>query len=84
MNAELVEVDPDNRLLLISPFKNAQEAIDYVDHARPITSSQIVPWLKGGKYFYSIITERNLEVLKNSKDLDKYKQFLDKNFPGKF
>ena len=84
MNAELVEMDADNRLLLISPFKNAQEAIDYVDRSRPKTSSQIVPWLKGGKYIYSIITERNLEVLKNSKDIDKYRQFLDRNFPGKF
>ena len=84
MDAELVEVDADNHLLLISPFKNAQDAIDYVDRAKPITSSQIVPWLKGGKYYYSIITERNLQVLKNSKDIDKYKQFLDKSFPGKF
>jgi outer membrane protein assembly factor BamD (BamD/ComL family) len=84
MTAELVDVDADNRLLLISPFKNAQEAMDYVELTRPVTASQIVPWLKGGKYFYSIITERNLEVLKNSKDMDKYKQFLDKNFPGKF
>jgi hypothetical protein len=84
MNTELVDVDTDNRLLLISPFKDAQEAIAYVDRTRPVTASQIVPWLKGGKYFYSIITQENLEVLKNSKDLDKYKQFLDKNFPGKF
>jgi len=84
MTAELIEIDADNRLLLISPFKNAQEAIDYVDKTRPITASQIVPWLKGGKYSYSIITDRNLETLKNSKDLDKYKQFLDKNVPGKF
>jgi len=68
----------------MSPFKNAQEAIDYVDQTRPVTSSQIVPWLKGGKYSYSIITERNLEVLRNSKDLEKYRQFLDKNIPGKF
>ncbi|HEY6502484.1 MAG TPA: hypothetical protein VIZ28_00795, partial [Chitinophagaceae bacterium] len=84
MTAELVEIDADNRLLIISPFKNAQEAIAYVDQTRPITASQIVPWLKGGKYTFSIITERNLEILKNSKDLDKYKQFLDKNVPGKF
>ena len=84
MQAELVEVDTDNRLLLISPFKNAAEAMTYVDQTRPKTSSEIIPWLKGGKYSYSIITEKNLEILKNSKDLDKYKQFLDKNVPGKF
>jgi hypothetical protein len=84
MNAELIEIDADNRLLLISPFKNSQEAVEYVDKTRPVTATQIVPWLKGGKYSYSIITERNLEVLKNSKDMDKYRQFLDKNIPGKF
>ena len=84
MQAELVEIDTENRLLLISPFKNAAEALTYVDQTRPKTSSEIIPWLKGGKYSYSIITEKNLEVLKNSKDIDKYKQFLDKNVPGKF
>ena len=67
-----------------SAFKNAAEALTYVDQTRPKTSSEIIPWLKGGKYSYSIITGKNLEVLKNSKDLDKYKQFLDKNVPGKF
>ena len=84
MQAELIEIDTENRLLLISPFKNAAEALTYVDQTRPKTSSEIIPWLKGGKYSYSIITDKNLEVLKNSKDLDKYKQFLDKNVPGKF
>ncbi|MBC7949213.1 MAG: tetratricopeptide repeat protein [Chitinophagaceae bacterium] len=84
MTAELIEIDADNRLVLISPFKTAAEAITYVDQTRPVTSSQIVPWLKGGKYTYSIITEKNLDILKNSKDLDKYRQFLDKNVPGKF
>lgn len=84
MTAELIEIDADNRLLIMSPFATAAEAIDYVDKTRPITASQILSWLRGGKYFYSIITEKNLEVLKNSKDLDKYKQFLDANFPGKF
>jgi hypothetical protein len=84
MNAELVEIDAENRLLLISPFKSAQEAIAYVDQTKPITASQIVPWLKGGKYTFSIITEANLDVLKNSKDINKYKQFLEKALPGKF
>jgi hypothetical protein len=84
MTAELIEIDADNRLLLMSPFKNAVEAITYVDQTRPKTASEILPWLKGGKYTYSIITEKNLEILKNSKDLDKYRQFMDKNLPGKF
>ncbi|MBL7745529.1 MAG: hypothetical protein JNN00_18810 [Chitinophagaceae bacterium] len=84
MTAELVEIDTDNRLLLLSPFKNAQEAVEYVDKTKPVTASLIIPWLTGGKYYYAVITDPNLEVLRNSKDLDKYKQFLDRNFPGKF
>ena len=50
MQAELIEIDSDNRLLLISPFKNAAEAITYVDQTRPKTANEILPWLKGGKY----------------------------------
>jgi hypothetical protein len=84
MSAELIPIDADNRLLLISPFRNAQEAIDYVDKTRPVTSTQIVPWLKGGKYSFSIINDKNLELLKNTKNLEEYRQFLDKNVPGKF
>ncbi len=84
MQAELIEIDADNRLLLISPFKNAAEALTYVDQTKPKTANEIIPWLKGGKYNYSIITDKNLELLKNSKDIDKYKQFLEKNVPGKF
>lgn len=84
MQSELVEIDNDNRLLLISPFKNAAEAIAYIDQTKPKTSSEIVPWLKGGKYTYSIITDKNLDVLKGSKDINAYMQFLEKMVPGKF
>jgi hypothetical protein len=84
MQAELIYFDADNRLLLISPFKNAQEALDYVEQTRPRTATEIVPWLKGGKYSYTIITERNLDLLKVDKDFDKYSKFLNQHFPGKF
>ncbi len=84
MIAELVEVDSANRLLLISPFNNATEALAYIEQTRPKTANEIIPWLKGGKYGYSIITARNLELLREKKDVDKYQQFLDKNLPGKF
>lgn len=84
MEAELVEVDADNRLVLISPFLTSQEAMEYVERTKPRTASEIIPWLKGGKYSYSIISARNLELLKSSKDIDKYTQFIEQHFPGKF
>lgn len=84
MQAELVEIDSANRFLLMSPFKNAQEATEYVEKTRPRTASEILPWLKGGKYTFTIITERNLELLKTSKDIEKYNQFLNEHMPDKF
>ena len=61
-----------------------QEAVDYVEKTRPKTATEIIPWLKGGKYTFSIITDKNLELLKANKDLENYKSFLNQNLPGKF
>jgi hypothetical protein len=81
---ELVEIDADNRFMLISPFANAQEALDYVDKAKPKTATDIIPWLKGGKYHYSIITDSNLQLLRENKNIEGYKTFLNQHIPGKF
>jgi outer membrane protein assembly factor BamD (BamD/ComL family) len=81
---DLFQLDADNRLLLIAPFKTAQEAVDYVDKTRPKTASEIIPWLKGGKYSFSIISDSNYELLKSNKDIETYKAFLNQQFPGKF
>jgi len=84
MDAELVDIDAENRLLLISPFKNVADAVAYIDQTKPKVASEIIPWLTGGKYSFLIITARNLELLKNSKDIKKYKDYIDQNLPGKF
>ncbi len=84
MTASLVDLDAENKLLLISPFATAAEAITYIDQARPRTATEIVPWLKGGKYTYSILSEANLELLKGKKDIQAYQQYLRNQLPGKF
>lgn len=81
---ELSELDPENKLMLISSFKDAEEATTYVDKTRPRTANEIIPWLKGGKYYFLVITERNLQLLRASKDIDNYKAFLNVHLPGKF
>ncbi len=81
---DLFQLDADNRLLLIAPFTNAQDAIAYIDKAQPKTATEIIPWLKGGKYSYSILTNTNFDILKDNKDLNAYKTFLNQYFPGKF
>jgi len=84
MSASLSELNTDNRMLLIKPFKDAAEALDYVQRTKPRTSSEIVPWLKPDKYTYLIISDSNLEILKSSKEVETYKTFLNQHFPGKF
>ncbi len=79
-----INLDADNKLLVIKPFANAQAAIDYIQQTRPRAASEIVPWLKADKYSFSVISEQNLEILKSSPDLAAYKRFLDQNLPGKF
>jgi hypothetical protein len=81
---DLITIDADNKLMLISPFKNAEEAMAYIDKTRPKTATEIIPWLKGGKYSFSIITDKNLDILKANQKMDNYKAFLDQHFPGRF
>ena len=84
MSADLADLDADNRLLIISPFKDAAEAISYIDQTRPKTASEIIPWLIGAKYNFIILSDSNYSLLKVNKDLDNYKVFLNQYFPGKF
>jgi len=69
---------------MIAPFTNAQDAVTYVDMNKPKTATQIIPWLKGGKYSYMIMTNANFDVLKQTKDLAGYQNFLNQYWPGKF
>jgi tetratricopeptide (TPR) repeat protein len=82
--SDLNEFDSDNKLLLISPFKNAREAIEYITKAKPLAATEIIPWLKGGKYEFIIISENNLGIIKANKNLTDYKTFINSRFPGKF
>jgi len=81
---DLFQLDADNRLMLIAPFTNVQEAITYVEKTRPKTATEIIPWLKGGKYTFTILSESNYNLLKDKKDLEAYKGFLEQYLPGKF
>ena len=78
------QVTPDYKVLLIGNFDNAQAAADYVQAVKPVSTSQIVPWLSADKYSFTIISAANLEILKIQQDIGLYKQFIEKNIPGKF
>ena len=82
LDAGLVTFDNDKKLLVISGFATAQDAVDYVAKAKKIAHLEIIPWLKSDKYAFSIVSETNLPILLEKKDLQQYKQFLDQNLPG--
>jgi len=77
-------VSDDVKLVLIGTFPNANEAIAYIDKTRKLAATEIVPWLPAAKYSFAIITDTNLEVLMNTKDVNAFKKFLSQMYPGKF
>lgn len=84
LNLNVIPMGEDVKLLSIGEFANIQDAVDYVQKAKPIAANEIVPWLKSDKYSFSIISENNLLLLQENGDLAGYQLFLDKNLPVKF
>ena len=79
-----VPLDDNIKLVVMNNFENANAAIEYVEKARKLAATEIVPWLPAGKYSFYIISAQNLEILKTTKDLNAYKTELNTAFPGKF
>lgn len=76
-------LDSERTLLVFSQFASAQEAIKYMDKLKQAAPSQ-VSWLPAAKYNFYIISESNLEILKENKNLQNYMDLLDNKYPGKF
>lgn len=79
-----VKVDERYHLILQGPFTDAAAAIAYIDEVKPITTRGILPWLSAEKYSFFIISDKNLELLKSSKEMDAYKKLIQQAVPGKF
>jgi predicted negative regulator of RcsB-dependent stress response len=71
-------------VVLLGPFSDAASALIYINKVKPQTAGVIIPWLKPDKYSFSIISQRNFDILNNTKDLQGYQSLLQKVLPGKF
>jgi tetratricopeptide (TPR) repeat protein len=80
----VVDLDAARKIILIGDFSSAREALNYMQSARAAAASEVMPWLKADKYSFSIITDDNLPLLLEKKDLEQYRKFLVQNLPGKF
>ena len=76
-------LDNERVLLEFSSFKNANEAIAYLDKIKKASPTE-VSWLPPSKYSFIIISEENLQILKENKDLDRYKALLNTKYNNRF
>jgi outer membrane protein assembly factor BamD (BamD/ComL family) len=70
-------------LVVISPFPNASAALEYTRATSAIAETRIIPWMPKGKFSFVVITQPNLEMLKNRKDLSEYLRFHGQAYSGK-
>lgn len=84
LQTTLQPLTEDDKLLLVGEFTNVQAAIDYLQKAKPVAATEIMPWLKGDKYSFTLISADNLKILQEKADLGAYQKFLDQNLPVKF
>ncbi len=72
------------KLLVISNFKDADAALDYLRTVKGLAPRAIIPWMPAGKYSFQIISAANLQLLLNNKDMNAYRKFLLAAYPDKF
>jgi outer membrane protein assembly factor BamD (BamD/ComL family) len=84
INVNNLQLNDRYNLVLQGPFADANAAVDYVDKVRPIAKSRILPWLTADKYSFLVMSNANLQLLQSGKDMETYKQLLQKAYPGKF
>ncbi len=78
------KVNDSLNIVLLGPFTDAASAMIYVDKVKPKAAAVIIPWLKPEKYSFTIISQPNLDILNDTKDINSYKSLIDKVLPGKF
>ena len=76
-------LDFEKSLLVISSFADADAALLYYDKIKKDAKSEI-SWLPATKYSFLIITEENLTILKENKNISEYKKLLNSQYTNRF
>jgi hypothetical protein len=72
------------KMMVIQGFDNAASALAYLNKAGNAAPREIIPWLPANKYFFIVIDDQNLEILKANKNIELYKKFLSVFSPDSF
>ena len=72
-----VPVNDSLKLVVMAGFENAAVAKEYLEKTIPAAPVRIIPWLPATKYSFLLISQDNVEVLKNRQNLDEYRKFQE-------
>ena len=81
---ELVALTDTTKMMVIHGFDDATGALTYLGKAMEAAPRDVIPWLPATKYYFIIIDDQNMEMLKTNKDMLLYKKFLLYYSPDKF
>lgn len=76
-------IDAEHALLIFSSFADAEAAIKFLLKIRKDAPDEI-SWLPAAKYYFLLMNDTNLQLLKTNKDIPGYRSLLGKQYPGKF
>jgi hypothetical protein len=83
INIKIFEQGKELNWLELGSFSDVTVTLGYMEELRT-NAKQIIPWLNASKYNFLIISERNLETLKQRKDIEEYKLFIRQYIKDKF
>jgi Uncharacterized protein conserved in bacteria len=84
VSISFMNITDELRMMMIDGFPNAAAALEYMDKAKTAAPRDVIPWMPANKYSFIIISQNNLQVLLNAKDIAAYKAFMNQAFPGRF
>ena len=84
INSSITKLTDTFSIVLLGPFADASAALIYAEKVKPLAPTTIIPWLKADKYSFTMISDFNLAIMNETKDVDDYKILIQQVLPGKF
>jgi hypothetical protein len=80
---DLQVLEGKNQYLTVDFFLNDETAFNYINKLKSYMKNELI-WLPEKQYEILFITSKNLDNLKQKKDIGAYREWLKQNYPGKF
>ena len=86
LSTQKIKINNDYSIVQVnSPeFTNADAAYSYISKVKPKASAEIIPWLSADKFNFYIISNGNLDTLKQNQNVPGYLKALKQTMPNKF